>query len=227
MLLDLQRNLALCCMRDAADLPVYEASAPLRTILFWWLREHGRYLVHSGAVGTEAGGVLLAGKGGSGKSTTALACLAAGMRYVSDDYCIVGAQPQPTAFNVYNTAKVTPFSLRLLQGLARSHNEPMIDEKRVLFLDEHYAANLVYSLPMKAIVLPHVKGGVESRMVPTSPNAALSALAISTIMQSPGAGRETLNALQSMTQSVPCYTLELGSDVAAIPPVIQALIEML
>ena len=31
--------------------------------------------VHAGAVGNKNGGILLVGKGGSGKSSTALACL--------------------------------------------------------------------------------------------------------------------------------------------------------
>jgi hypothetical protein len=128
---------------------------------------------------------------------------------------------------VYNTAKVTPFSLELLQGLKRTPGEPQIGEKRVLFLDEHYAAHLVYGLPLKAIVLPHVSGRTESRLVPTSPTAALSALALSTMVQLPGAGRETLSALQSLTERLPCYALELGTNIAALPGVIQGLLETL
>ena len=65
-MLDTRQDLALHWIRDARQLPYYESAAPLRAILHWWMRNHGCQLVHGGAVGTPLGGVLLAGRGGSG-----------------------------------------------------------------------------------------------------------------------------------------------------------------
>ena len=41
-----------------------------RSILHWWMEQNGKQLIHAAAVGTEAGGVLLPGRGGTGKSST-------------------------------------------------------------------------------------------------------------------------------------------------------------
>lgn len=212
-LLDHERNLALFCTREARALPTFENASPLKAILYWWLRAHDIFFVHAGAVGNANGGVLLAGKGGSGKSTTALACLVAGMEYVSDDYCLVTAQPAPYAFNVYNSAKVTPNSLELLPPLQAIAAKSTLraDEKAVLFLDETPEARLVRGFPLRAILLPRVTGRAEPRLVPTLPNRALSALAISTLLQLPGAGDETLRGLGELTAQLPCFELELGN----------------
>ena len=104
--LDTRRNLALYWAHDAAELPYYEKGSPLKGVLSCWTGSRDCQYVHAGAVGNAAGGVLLAGRGGSGKSTTALACISAGLLYASDDYCLVAADPAPYAYSLYNTAKL-------------------------------------------------------------------------------------------------------------------------
>ena len=71
----------------------------------------GGALLHSAAVGTLNGGVLIAGPSGSGKSTTALACQEAGLGFTSDDYVLVSAGGPPTVHMAYSTAKVVRASL--------------------------------------------------------------------------------------------------------------------
>ena len=67
---------------------------------------YGFQLVHAGAVGTRDGGVLLVGKGGSGKSTTTFTCLDSGLAYVSDDYCIIENSSIPYTHSLYSTGKL-------------------------------------------------------------------------------------------------------------------------
>src|SRR5262245_6073474 len=50
-----ERALAFYVTLDAAQLPYYEASAPLRTIWHWWACKTNCQLLHAGAVGTRAG----------------------------------------------------------------------------------------------------------------------------------------------------------------------------
>lgn len=61
---------------DAAHLPYWEPTAPFRYLINWVLADRGVVLAHAAAVGTAEGGLLVVGRGGSGKSTTALAALA-------------------------------------------------------------------------------------------------------------------------------------------------------
>ena len=105
-MLDLENSRAILWVRDPKVLPMYVTAAPLRMILQGWLSQRGLQFAHAAAVGTQAGGVLLAGEGGSGKSTTSLACLDAGMDFVSDDYCLIASEPVPWLHSVYCSAKM-------------------------------------------------------------------------------------------------------------------------
>lgn len=106
-LVDLERSRILVRVPDARTMPWWERATPLRASLFWALGGAGRHLVHAGAVGDlERGGALLAGSGGSGKTTVALACLQAGMRYVGDDYLLLRSGAPTVAHNLYTTAKI-------------------------------------------------------------------------------------------------------------------------
>ncbi|MBN2083948.1 MAG: hypothetical protein JW748_01900 [Anaerolineales bacterium] len=106
-LLDARENLGVFWIRSAADVPTYERGAPLRSILHWWMRRHGRLLIHAGAVACRDQGALLVGKGGSGKSTSALVSMLKGWRYLSDDYCLLAAEGTPCVHSLYNSAKLT------------------------------------------------------------------------------------------------------------------------
>jgi hypothetical protein len=46
----------------------------------------------------------VAGKGGSGKSTTALACLDSPLVYASDHYCSLTNEPAPYVYSLYDSA---------------------------------------------------------------------------------------------------------------------------
>lgn len=65
-------------------------------LLFWYVGENvvrderRRLLLHAGAVVTHDGSaLLLPGPGGSGKSTTTLGLVGAGMRYLSDEFAVI------------------------------------------------------------------------------------------------------------------------------------------
>ena len=94
-------------MPDARGLPYWDYTAPFRHLLSWWLDACGLRQVHAGAVGTDDGGVLLVGAGGSGKSTSALASLLdERLRYAGDDYVVVDARGTPDVYSLYCSGKV-------------------------------------------------------------------------------------------------------------------------
>src|SRR3982751_932901 len=100
--LDKERDLGIFWVPDPG-VPYWENGSPLRTILHWWLLSQGLQLVHAAAVGNSTGGVLIGGKGGSGKSTTALACLQSDLSYVGDDYTLLGLDSGPVVHSLYNS----------------------------------------------------------------------------------------------------------------------------
>lgn len=225
-MLDVERDLAIFWIRDADRLPYWESGAPLRIIFHWWMRRHDNQLTHAAAVGTAEGGVLLVGRGGSGKSTSALACLDSNLSYVSDDYCLVRPHPVPHVYSIYSSGKLTFGSLEKFPCL-----EPVFSQVRTIkadkllfFLGEKYHGKITSGFPLRAILLPHVTGGTETSVRPVSQIAALRALAPSSIFQLAGAGRSEFEALARLVKSIPCYALELGRDLKRIPEVISDLL---
>ncbi len=213
-------------IRAAADVSVHERGAPLRSLLHWWMRPRGRHMVHAAAIGTAEGGVLLAGRGGSGKSTTALACLSAGLSFAGDDYCLLSIEDAPHIYSVYSSAKVAAAQLRhfpLLEALV-ANGEELGEEKALVFLQPTRAAQLVAGFPLRALLLPRITGQPDARLTRASAFEALRALAPSSIMQLPGAGAAEFQSLSQLVQRVPCYWLELGTAVAEVPAVIQTLL---
>ncbi|MCX6044759.1 MAG: serine kinase [Chloroflexi bacterium] len=226
-MLDTQQGIAVYWVHDATALPYYEQGAPLRTILNWWLSGHNFQCVHAGAVGTAEGGVLLTGKGGSGKSTTALACLASELLYVSDDYCLFTNEPRPYVYSLYNTAKLN--GLRDLQRqpqfLPMIHNADQLgQEKLMMFLARHMAHKLRPGFPLKAILLPCVTGNVATKLTPITAGLALRALAPTSLFQLPGSAQRSFLHMGQLVRQLPCYQLELGSDLSAIPDTILRLL---
>ena len=228
-MLDQQSCRALYWLPDAAEFPYHERSAPLRMILNWWMGRRGRQVLHAGAVGGARGGVLLAGRGGSGKSTTALTCLSSGLHYASDDYCLVEFGAAPRAHSLYCSAKLCADSLQRLRDFAPLVSNPsrLAEEKALMYLDGRFGAKLIESFPIRAILMPRVTGLPETSLTKAAGAAALTALAPSTIFQLPGAGAQDFHQLADLVRRVPSYTLALGTDVSRIPPVIENLLSEL
>jgi hypothetical protein len=210
---------------DSATLPDWERAASIRQILHWWLPQHGVIEVHGGAIGTEAGGVLLVGKGGSGKSTTALSSLEVpGMLYASDDYVGVRVAPEPYVYSLYSAGKLVPSHAERLPHLAQAAaNSDRFDyeDKAVFYAHELFPESVVSGFPLRAVLLPRITHRVESRLVKAAPTAALAALAPSTMLQLHPPSDSGWKAMGQLVRKVPSFHLELGSDIPAIPRTIQ------
>ena len=96
-----ERRTGICWVTEAAVLPYWVLASPLRTLFHWWMERNGCQLVHAAAVGIGDRALLAVGKGGLGKSSTALACLEAGFQFMGDDYVIVRNDPKPTVYGLY------------------------------------------------------------------------------------------------------------------------------
>jgi hypothetical protein len=226
-LLDLERNVAVYWCESLDRLPLWERGAPLRSILHWWLRARGLQLVHAGAVGTPAGAALLAGKGGSGKSTTALTSLNDGLLYLSDDYSLVKLDPTPHVYSLYNTAKVRPDNLERVPHLrdAVVNRDALGSEKALFFVQRQFPDRIVPRLPIRAIMLPRVTGLPDTTIEPASKRESLAALSLSTLHQLAGSGRELLQTIARLVDAVPSHHLNLGTDLTQIPKALASMLD--
>lgn len=221
---DTDRRQAWLWVRDAATVPRYERAAPLRGPLSWLLAAEGGQLAHAGAVATGQGAALLAGPGGSGKSTTALAGLTGGLGYLGDDYVVMhrDAAGRPTVHLLYASAKLTEASLDLLPQLRPLAEGPgTFDDKAVLPLA---GPGITAAAPLVATILPRVGTDSASRWEPAPAARALAALAPTTLFQLPGAGAGSLARLAAVARAVPAFTLHLGRDMDDVAQAVRAII---
>lgn len=227
-LMDVATKRAVFCVGDAAAIERFEAAEPIRGLLAWLLRAHGRQVLHAGAVGHADGGVLLLGRSGAGKSNTALGCLVSNLRYASDDFCAISASGVPTVYSVYSTGKTReedwarhPFFATLAADL-----DPTRRDKVIYYLNEAVPERLITQFPVRAILVLKRRGDA-CHARPIAAGTALALSAPDTAMLIPGSGPEVLRELGKLVRAVPCFEFELGPNPAAIPPAIEALLDAL
>lgn len=216
--LDAESATGFFWVRDVRDLTLHELGAPLLSLFGWFFRARGTQLVHAAAVGRGGQAVLLAGRGGSGKSTTALACLVAGLEHIADDYALVSGVPRPVVHALHATAKLNADSLARFPLFARAIGNPGRDaeEKALLHLGPAAGIRLAEGATLRAVVLPRVRAGGVPALTPIAAGEALRALAPSTIFQMAGAGGSTFASLGALVKAVPAFRLDLGSDLSAV-----------
>ncbi|GAB4027779.1 phosphoenolpyruvate carboxykinase (ATP) [Spirosoma gilvum] len=221
-------RLAIVWTTDLAALPEWERSFPFRYVLHKWFENDNRYvLVHAGAVGTSAGGVLLTGRGGSGKSTSTLACLQSKLQYAGDDFVMVDLD-KLVVHSLYNVAKLDPANLSrfpVLQSL--TDDQPTLPSQKLQFyLHQHYPDAVTKGFPLKAIMLPHFTGNITTTIRPATSAEALKALAPSTLALL-RADQRTFQKMACLVQKLPLFWLETGTNLAQIPAAIYSILQSL
>jgi hypothetical protein len=221
-LMDLETCTGIYWVQTADTLPYWVHASPLRTLFHWWMEKNGCQLLHSAAVGTEQGAVLITGKGGIGKSTTALCCLQSGLYYLADDYVITRLEPEPLVYSLYSTAKLDADHVSNFPYLKRFVKNPdkLDQEKAVMFLYPHLKEQIVPEMPLKAILTPRVNSGDKTATSPVSRLTMERALSFTTMSQLPCVGRHTHDFVSELSAALPSYVLELGRDLQGIPSAI-------
>ncbi len=227
-LFDHDRDTGVFWVNDAAALPYWSKASPLRTLFNWWLASNGAHLMHAAAIGTPRGGLLLAGRGGTGKSSTALASLEAGLQYVGDDYLAVRLEPEPAAYSLYATAKVTPSQMHRFPALAPFVTNPDCSDtdKSVVQLHPAFTGRLVRKLPLRAVASPAFGSAAASHFEADDGASTRRSTAFTTLSQLPHSGRELHDFIDRMMRTLPSLTLRLGHDVPGVPVAIAEMLAL-
>jgi hypothetical protein len=216
-MIDDERDLAFQWVPDAGSLPHWEHAHPLSTVLARWLRRFDLPMVHAAAIGRPAGGALIVGRGGSGKSTTVLAGIDAGLRTAGDDYVLIDCAAV-VAHSLYGSATLrTEHRRRFPRLMPEVDDKAAVNGKCVTMLAVRRPETLVAALPLVAVVVPRVIGHGPCGARPISPALALRALAPSTLLQLGHGDSAGLKRLAALCRRLPCYALDLGGDVDGIP----------
>ena len=219
---DIETDVGVYWVNSADDLPYWARSSPMRSLFNWVMEKRNKQLVHAAAVGTPDGGVLITGKGGVGKSTTALACLASDMLYIGDDYLVVGLDPEPTAYSLYSTAKLEHHQVERLPELEALIDASTLqtDEKAVITLYPEHQEKIVKKLPLKWVLSPRFGDEAATTFEPISMVDLHRAATFTTIAQLPHTGGRTNDFIGKLLAQTNVGRIVLGSDVRAIPAAI-------
>lgn len=222
---DLESGRAVVWLPSHSGVVAFWRVRPLRTVLDWALARPGRHLVHAGAVGVDGRGVLLAGPGKAGKSTTAAACLDGGMQFAGDDYVLVSAGERPVAHPLFGILRLDDRSLAGFPSLAPAFSPPdETGDKWILDIARDRPDGLSGPLELAAVVTPRVGEHEEAGLSPLPASVAAHALATSTIFQSTDGGGEALRLTASVLRAIPAYELRCGDDPTAPPRLLSALL---
>lgn len=226
-LMNLDTGTGIYWLQSADNTPFWVNASPLRTLMHWCMESRNRQLMHAAAVGTDNGAVLITGRGGVGKSTTALASLRAGLSYIGDDYLVVGLDPEPTAFSLYSTAKLNADNIEKLPDFRPfiTNEHALDEEKAIMFLHPHFADRLRADMPIRAILVPRVQDRIDTGFSPIDEMTVRRAASGTTMSQLPHAGRYTHEYLDRLCRSVPSLRVDLGRDLKQIPVAIAELLE--
>jgi len=203
--------------------PVAERAAPLLRPLRWCFAASGIEVVHAAAVAAGERALLIAGRGGAGKSTLAVAALAAGFELLGEDYVAVEGTAAPRVHALFASAKLDAGSLARLPSLDLPPTAPREPGGKVLVdLVARFADRLPASRPLAALVLPRLTGRDRAPRR-ASPAAALRALAPSTLFQLPGSDARAFAALAALARALPAYELEIGAHPHSTMAAVDAL----
>jgi len=204
---------AYACYLDASSLPMYERAAPLRQVFNTALNLRGCQIVHAAAVGDNEASLLIAGPPRSGKSTLAVQCLLRGMRYQSDDLCILSHDCPPRSWSLYNVAKIReegvgPISSELpLEAFTEG------EERKYFFhVNTSFPDQILPVAPVKALLIPKITGEPISRLSPATALDGMRALLPYSISEVPTADNSGEKIILKALGHLPVYHLHLGSN---------------
>jgi hypothetical protein len=224
---DKEKKEAYYYIPSLKDRPYYEKAAPMRMIFHYWAQSQGLILLHGASVGFDNKGLLMAGRGGTGKSTTALSAALAGFDYIGDDYIIADPNSK-VIYSIYGSSKIRWSTEEIIPDVKElTINSRIKDEKGIFFLDRKEGFKLKKSIELKAVLLPVITGGNETFFVKTKGTEALMSLASSTIFQMPGSGKEILSGISKLIKDIPQYNVRLSNRPEEINEKLKEIINQL
>lgn len=214
--IDTQKAEAYYYMPQMDRMPYYEKAAPMRMIFHHWALVNQMILIHGACISFGDKGLLLAGKGGTGKSTTAVSAALSGFDYIGDDYVLADPDKQ-TIHSLYSSSKIRWDATDILP-VARdlTVNEKDEDDKGIFFLRDVKGSTLPPSVSLSAVILPQIGKVTSSKYTRTTITEGLMSLGSSTIFQMPGSGKETLTGISALLRGIPVYRMTLSRDTDEI-----------
>lgn len=226
LILDHAAGKALLWLADAQDVPFWEAAAPFKTLINWFLSEQPVSMLHGGVVAHAGRSLMLVGPGGSGKSTTVAACFEAGLQVCGDDLVLAERAAEGWhAHALYDALKLEPGGAIPIPARLLAAPWWPCGEKRLVRYSDVDPQGLALQAPLAGLVQCVITGADSTRIVPQPASALLRAIAPPTVFLLRGREASTLAKVASLVRTVPTYRLELGTEPAAAAQVLRTFLQ--
>jgi hypothetical protein len=225
---DHERKFGLLWLTGSRDYCDWEPAAPLRTFLHWSYRFQKMRLAHAGTLGKNGTGILLAGRGGSGKSGTVVGGIAHGLQSVGDDYVLLDVSSSGiSAHPLFNTLKQDHSGLQRLGLETRiAQNRSTNWQDKFEFTSEEISNQaLADQLSIRAIVIPKIVDVRNSSIRPTSQQRAMLALAPTGLFQLPCERESGVKFFTDLIRRLPCFELTLSHDPAGVSRTLETFLD--
>ncbi|MES2682309.1 MAG: hypothetical protein V4650_02230 [Pseudomonadota bacterium] len=209
--IDDHKGAAWIAYDDDALIPEFEHTAPLRNVLQLLMSSRGWHLMHAAMIGKGERALLLAGAGGSGKSTTACTALLAGWGYGADDLCLFN-ETSTAVESLYQTVKLREGGLARLdemRGLLHEYDE-CEERKAYLFVSQQWPERVLRNAQVSALLVPVVVDADASSLAPLDWRQGLAAVLPWTRRTVRTCGPRSQVALMAALRRYPVYSLRLG-----------------
>ncbi len=226
-LFDPDARFGLQLLGDTADLPPWDAGSPLLHLIRYALGERDLRVCHAATVADRGRGIVIFGDGGAGKSATTLTGICAGLSTVGDDYIAVRAGEPFVARPLYRVIKQAPAFLRRLGDRAATAAERgRVNWQGKIELDpcDLRADCLIEEMSIDAVAVPRIEPARRRPdAVPISPAVALRAAMRTNLYQHHAEPDDGLAFFSRLTR-VPCFRLDLGTDLTANADLLTSLV---
>jgi hypothetical protein len=184
--------------------------------LLEWLRREGEYPLHGSAFLVGDRGVIVSGPGRSGKSTAALAAIAAGCPFLSDDTLFLKRRNDRILMNPYpETVKVG----RETAGYFPEWRDRLVAGGHKLLLDEELLPKgRCRDVEPRLLLFPEITDARESSFLPIPPHQAVIHLLPQSVLMADGSTlEEHVDVLADLAGQTRAYLLRFGRDVRHLP----------
>jgi len=193
------------------------------------LRHRGLYTIHASALEKHGRGILIPAYSGCGKTTSFIALLRSGYRYLSDDHPLirdVGTHVEvlPFPIKIHVTDATIAFFPELLH--APHHILQSGSPKRSFHAEDLYPTSVGDCCRPTVMLFPHVIDAPHSQIELLPKSVALqSLLPKALLVYDPEVARREFQVLAKLVQQVASYRLSFGRNILDLPKLITPLLE--
>jgi hypothetical protein len=208
--------------------PPWVASFPLRNFFHWAYQGIGWRIIHAGTLAIDGQGVMLVGKGGSGKSGTTLAGIVAGLDSAGDDYLAV--ENGDEGVYAYPVMKLMKQDTRGLERLGLDPVAPVVgplnwQSKHEFDFEDLGCGRRASKVDLRAILLPRIADAPRTVISPAPSRTAMMEMAPNNLQQLPDGWRKGLAFTATIARRLPAFHLDLSNDPHEIAGTIADFIE--